>query len=155
MVRFGERWRVFFVATILSVWLLIIDGLNFSLNFYEDEDSAVWAKRMVLVSGFMFCIPVFIGSFLLLIWIKPKTGAMMIIIPTLIAGVMRIVATIIGFQDFWQEKYLDSTTAGTTDVAIAALQVYLIFDAWYLYRQVDKPSEQEQYQAVDTTDRDD
>mmetsp|Transcript_73767 Transcript_73767/g.66405 ORF Transcript_73767/g.66405 Transcript_73767/m.66405 type:complete len:158 (+) Transcript_73767:17-490(+) len=155
MADFGDRWRVFFIAVILSIWLVIIDGLNFCFNFDEDVDSADWAKILVLISGFVFSVPVLIGAFLLLIWVKPKVGALMVIIPAFIAGTMRLLATLIGFQDFWQETYLDSTTSGTTDVAIAALQVYLIFDAFYLYRQVGKVTADNNYEPVDLTDRDD
>ena len=154
MADFGDRWRVFFIAVILSVWLVIIDGLNFCFNFNEDQDSENWAKILVLISGFVFAVPVLIGSFLLLIWVTPRIGALMVIIPTFIAGVMRLLATLIGFRDFWQERYLDSTTAGTTDVAIACLQVYLIFDSFYLYRQVGKVTVDHNYQPVDLTDHD-
>eukprot|EP00486_Rosalina_sp_Unknown_P005592 CAMPEP_0201572084 /NCGR_PEP_ID=MMETSP0190_2-20130828/15145_1 /ASSEMBLY_ACC=CAM_ASM_000263 /TAXON_ID=37353 /ORGANISM="Rosalina sp." /LENGTH=157 /DNA_ID=CAMNT_0047997399 /DNA_START=26 /DNA_END=499 /DNA_ORIENTATION=+ len=155
MADFGDRWRVFFIAVILSVWLVIIDGLNFCFNFDEDQDSEDWAKILVLISGFIFAVPVLIGAFLLLIWVKPKVGALMVIISCIIAGGMRLLATLIGFKDFWQETYLDSTTSGTTDVAIAALQVYLIFDSFYLYRQVGKVTADNNYQPVDLTDRDD
>ena len=155
MADFGDRWRVFFIAVILSIWLVIIDGLNFCFNFDEDQDSASWAKILVLISGFIFAPPVLIGAFLLLIWVQPKVGALMVIIPCFIAGTMRLLATLIGFQDFWQETYLDSTTAGTTDVAIACFQVYLIFDSFYLYRQVGKVTADNNYEPVDLTDRDD
>eukprot|EP01084_Bolivina_argentea_P275740 470321_1 len=155
MARFGQRWRVFFIAVILSVWLVIIDGFNFSFNFYEDTESEDWAKIMVLISGYIFCFPVLIGAFLLLIWIKPKTGAFLVIFAAFFAGLLRIIATLIGFQDFWQEKYLDSTTSGTTDVAIAALQVYLIIDAFHLYRQIGKITVDNDYEPVDLTDRED
>ena len=153
MADFGDRWRVFFIGVILSVWLVIIDGLNFCFNFDEDSESQDWAKILVLLSGFIFCFPVLIGSFMLLVWVKPKVGALLVIIPTFIAGAMRLIATLIGFQDFWQETYLDSTTSGTTDVAIASLQVYLIFDAFYLYRQVGKVTVDNRYEPVDLTDR--
>lgn len=134
----GDRWRVFFIGVIIAVWLVIIDGLNYSFNWDEDNDSQQWAKTLVLISGYAFAFPTIMGCFMLLTWCSPKTGAVMVIFACLVAGSMRLAATLIGFQDFWQTSTLDSTTSGTTDVAIAALQVYLMFDAHFLYRCVGR-----------------
>lgn len=144
----GDRWRVFFIGVILSVWLLIIDGLNYSFNWDEDPESETWAKLVLLISGYLFAFPVIMGCFMMFTWCSPKTGAVMVIFSCLVAGGMRLAATLIGFQDFWQTSTLDSTTSGTTDVAIAALQVYLLFDAHYLYRCVGKANERGGYDAV-------
>ena len=154
MTKLGERWRVFWIAIILSVWLVIIDGLNFVFNWEESTEADDWAKVLIIISGFMFCIPTVIGAFMLLIWVKPRVGALLVMIAAFVAGTLRLVATIIGFRDFWQEKYLDSTTAGTTDIAIAALQVYLIFDAFYLYRRTGDVIVDTKYQPVNPTDDD-
>ena len=121
----------------MSIWIFIIDGLYFSLNF-DLVDTATWAKVLVLFSGYAFCLPVTIGCFMLLIWIKPKDGAVMIMSTVVITATLRLIATVIGFEPFWQESRLSSTTEGTTDIAIALLQTYLIFDALHLYRKVEK-----------------
>ena len=126
---FGDRWRIFFIGTILSIWIFIIDGLNYSLNWSEDTESETWAKIIVLITGYLFCVPTIIGCFMILVWAKPKTGALIVVVNSFLCGTLRLIATLLGFRDFWQETYLDSTTAGTTDVAIAAMQLYLLFDA--------------------------
>ena len=147
LATLGDRWRVFFIGVILSVWLVIIDGLNYSFNWDEDPESESWAKLLLLISGYLFAFPTIMGCFMLFTWCSPKTGAVIVIFPCLVAGAMRLAATLIGFQDFWQTSTLDSTTSGTTDVAIAALQVYLMFDAHYLYRCVGKSRDRKGYDS--------
>lgn len=149
---FSDRWRIFFIGTILSIWIFIIDGLNYALNWSEDVDNKEWAKVIVLITGFSFCLPTLIGCFMLLVWAEPKTGALIVVFTCFICGTLRLIATILGFQDFWQETYLDSTTAGTTDVAIAGLQLYLLFDAFNLYRFCNK--QQKGYAVIANQDDD-
>eukprot|EP01084_Bolivina_argentea_P267977 455049_1 len=149
---FGDRWRVFFISTILSVWIFIIDGLNWSLNWYEDTESKIWAKFVVLVSGYLFCFPTLIGSFMLFVWVSPQNGALLIVFACFIAGTARLVATLLGFQDFWQESNLDSTTSGTTDVAIAGFQLYLLLDAFSLYRVAKKKIVFQEFQNDENED---
>eukprot|EP00485_Elphidium_margaritaceum_P024729 CAMPEP_0202713034 /NCGR_PEP_ID=MMETSP1385-20130828/48723_1 /ASSEMBLY_ACC=CAM_ASM_000861 /TAXON_ID=933848 /ORGANISM="Elphidium margaritaceum" /LENGTH=201 /DNA_ID=CAMNT_0049373259 /DNA_START=48 /DNA_END=653 /DNA_ORIENTATION=+ len=154
IAKFGERWRIFFLGTILSIWIFIIDGMNYALNWEEDTLSEPWAKAVVLISGFIFCVPTLVASFMMLVWVKPKTAAVIIMLSCLICGASRLVATLLGFRDFWQESQLDSTTSGTTDVAIAGLQLFLLFDALHLYRLAAK-AESKGYQRIRADDEDD
>merc|ERR1712129_570773 len=121
-------------------------GINYTLNWDEDPDIEIWAKLVVLISGYFFSILTLIGSFMLLVWAKPKTGALIVSITAFIAGTARFIATILGFQDYWLETYLDSTSAGTTDVAIFAFQIYLMVDAVIIRRMASR--EEKGYKAV-------
>mmetsp|Transcript_73885 Transcript_73885/g.117770 ORF Transcript_73885/g.117770 Transcript_73885/m.117770 type:complete len:190 (+) Transcript_73885:27-596(+) len=151
---FADRWRIFFVGSILSIWIFVIDGLNYSMNWSDDQENEVWAKVVVLITGYLFCVPTFIGCFMVLVWANPKTGAMLVVVSSFVCGTARLIATILGFKDFWQEDELDSTTSGTTDVAIAAFQLYLLFDAFNLYRFASR-QEEKGYIKVMTTDEED
>ena len=113
----------------MSIWLLIVDGVNYSINFDEAPDIEMWSKLVVLISGYCFAILNFVGCFMILVWAKPQEGALIVICTSFLAGTARFIATILGFEDFWLETYLDSTSAGTTDVAIFAFQIYLMVDA--------------------------
>ena len=140
--HFGERWRVFWVALTLAIWLFIIDGLNFSYNYdtYDNDIYEDWAKVLVMISGYAFFATVTPGAFMLLGWVMPSVATILLMFGAGVCGVARLIATLAGFNDFWEESYLDSTTSGTTDVAIFALQIYLLMDAFYLYRVQDGPA---------------
>lgn len=122
MLKFGDRLRIFSLATILAVWLFVIDGLNFCIHFSQSSADS-WAIVLVIISGFIFAILAFIGACLTLCFKKSKAGAVWIIVACLFAGALRFIATIIGFGDFFEGSDLDSTTNGTTDIAILLLQV--------------------------------
>jgi len=138
--HFGERWRVFWVGMTLAIWLFIVDGLNFTYNWDNHHDEIeTWAKTVVIIAAYTFFACVTLGSFMLLGWMVPNISTVMIMFGAGVCGVLRLIATLAGFRDFWQKSYLDSVNSGTTDVAIFALQIYLLMDAFYLYRVSESP----------------
>ena len=132
----GDRIRLFFLGTVLSIWLFICDGLGYTSFVTVDEYSefAPWARYVLSIFAYLFSLGTFSGCFMLLFWLKPHIGGLLVTITCLVAGSMRLVATLAGFKDFWRENDLDSTVAGTTDVVIAALQGFVMVDAIRLYR---------------------
>ena len=144
-----DRLRIFYIGTILSAWLFVSDGLNFSLN-WNDGSSAAWAKFLCLFTGYFFCIFTFIGCVLLLLWCKVTIGCVLVGLSSLMFGSLRLIAVLLGFKDFLKETSLDSTTSGASDVAIAALQLYLAVEAcrmYYIHREEDVKG----YIAIDNT----
>jgi len=139
--QFGPRWRIFWISMTLAIWLFIVDGLNFTYNWDNHHDAIEdWAKVVVIVSAYTFFATVVIGSFMLLGWMMPSVSSAMIMFGAGVCGVARLIATLAGFRDFWQKSYLDSVNSGTTDVAIFALQIYLLMDAFYMYRVSESPA---------------
>ena len=129
-----ERFSIFFIGTTLSLWLLVIDGLNFSLNWNENTENELWVKSVISITGYSFCLFTMIGCFMILFWIKPKIATLMIVFVSFIAGSARFVTTVIGFGHFKiQESYLDTIQSGATDVVILNFQLYLLFSTIYLY----------------------
>lgn len=132
----GDRIRLFFLGTTISIWLFIVDGLGYTTFVTVDEYSefAPWARYVLSIFAYLFSMGTFSGCFMLLFWLKPHIGGLVVSLTCFVAGSMRLVATLAGFKDFWRENDLDSTVAGTTDVVIAALQGFIMVDAIRLYR---------------------
>ena len=136
MGGFRQRFRVAFISILLGAWLLVVDGINFAWNFDEDL-SDNWAKICLIISGFIFGILVIISACLILVDAQLKQSCKIIIIACLISFPLRLLSTLIGFKNFWKTSSLDRTSSGTTDIIIAGLQLYLIYDASLIYRNVN------------------
>lgn len=123
MIKFGDKLRVFVLSFVLSGWLFVIDGVNYSLNYAEDHSTDTWAKVLLLTTGYIFGIITLTGVIIVLFCRNARIGVLLIIFVCIFAGSARFIAVSIGFRDFWQSSSLDSTTNGTTDIAILCLQV--------------------------------
>eukprot|EP01084_Bolivina_argentea_P065134 118745_1 len=132
--KLKDRARIFVVGITLSIWLFIIDGLHYSLNFKDDNTTVMWTKVSLMISGYFFCVFTFIGSSMILFWFKPRIGTLFVVFTCLSAGTLRFIAAIIGLQIFNKESVMDSMSNGITDVVIIMLQIYLLFDVIVLYR---------------------
>merc|ERR1719447_663834 len=55
-------------------------------------------------------------------------------ISCLLFGSLRLVAVLLGFEDFGKDSTLQSTTSCASDFAIAAFQLFLIIDALRIHR---------------------
>ena len=148
---FTDRLRIFFIGTILSAWLFVSDGLNFSLN-WSDNSTEAWAKFLCLFTGYFFAIFTVIGCLFMLIWYRAKLGSILVMFSSLIFGSLRLVAVLLGFQDFLKDTVLDSTTSSASDIAIAAFQFYLIIDSLRMYHFAAK--DEKGYIAVKGDDDD-
>ena len=146
---FTDRMRIFYIGTVLSAWLFVSDGLNFSLNWNEDTNLD-WAKFLCLFTGYFFCCGTVAGCLLLLIWYRAKLGSTLVMTSCLLFGSLRLVAVLLGFKDFWKETTLDSTTSSASDISIAALQLYLTIDAFRMYHLAVK--DEKGYIAVNGVD---
>ena len=136
-VDFGERVRIFFIGTLTAIWLCIIDGVNYSLRWDEHIELKMWPKLCLTVSGYAFCFLTFSGSFLILIWQKPKFASVMIIFSCLSAGIVRFVTVWVGTTIFWQETYLESIISGCTDCVIIIVQIYLLCEVLSVFPRID------------------
>merc|ERR1719229_742451 len=118
MAKLKDRARIFVVGITLSVWLFIIDGLHYSINFKQNNTTVMWTKVSLMISGYFFCCFVSIGCIMILFWLKANIGTFFVIFSCLAAGTLRFVAAIIGLQIFKKQSVVDSMSNGITDVVI-------------------------------------
>ena len=55
-VQWGDRLRISLILFILALWLFIIDGLNYIINFDEGSDNSEWAVYLMIIIGLAYGI---------------------------------------------------------------------------------------------------
>ena len=137
-VEWSDRLRISMILFIIALWLFIIDGLNYIINFDEGLDASKWAVYFMIVLGLTYGIVGMAVAICLFVWYEPKNCGIILSVLSVVCGALRLVCVIFGFKDFAEEQYLNSTTNATTDVAIACFQLYMVIEGIFILRNWDK-----------------
>lgn len=95
------RFRIFWIAAIVSVWLLIVDAINpLAYLDVDNLDEQEWTYYFLVISGLIMGIFSGISALLILLWVAARCAGLTLCFATLIAAILRIVAATVGFRNF-------------------------------------------------------
>lgn len=135
-IDFGQRIRIFFIGTLVAIWLCIVDGVKMTVEWNSSE-MELWAKASMAVTGYLFCVLTLCGSVMILLWKRPKIASFFIVFSCLVTGIVRFVTVWVGSSDFWQETYLDSITSGVTHFVIIIFQIFIACEVLAVFRRIE------------------
>ena len=97
----GRRFRIFFIAIVVSLWLFITDAINPLANLdFDTLDEQQWTYYLLIVSGLFMGIFGGISAIMVLFWVNARIGGLMMSAGVLLASLLRIIAVTVGFQNF-------------------------------------------------------
>mmetsp|Transcript_19015 Transcript_19015/g.30198 ORF Transcript_19015/g.30198 Transcript_19015/m.30198 type:complete len:147 (+) Transcript_19015:106-546(+) len=130
-MEFTDRFRIFWIAFVISIWLLIIDAINPLANLDTDNlDAQEWTYYCLVISGLIMGIFGGICALMILCWVSPRCAGMTMAIAVLIAAILRVIAVTVGFNNFSGRGGFNTTTGFTTAFAILLLQIYIIWEGF-------------------------
>lgn len=120
---FGARLRIFYVTVVIALWILFIDVIGNDGVFTDDKEWEIW---MIFIGGFIMASFGLICAIFILVWFCARCAGLSMAIAIFIAAIMRFVAVMSLSNWSWG--------ASSTDFAILALQVYLVFEGLFVLR---------------------
>jgi len=130
-----QRIDICYTEVLLAIWLLIVDGINYTINF---DTQKKWIAYSLVISGYLFAVVTIVCSVNILFWNNVTRFSVILFITTLICGIARLIASFSGLSKL---KTLLSEAAiinASVPVLIALLQIYLLYDCVRMYYVAEK-----------------